>query len=67
MEKINPAMLTTEDLSKIYEPAECFFCKLPLTSDDFKLDRVEVEETKNFIAHSDCVTKAICKNYGLRT
>lgn len=32
---------------------ECFFCKLPLTSDDFKNDRIE--ETKSFIVHKTCV------------
>lgn len=103
MEKINPAMLTTEGLLKIQEPSEyshefelehetqtqtcikcdkilalgtidtslcvptkdrseCFFCKEPLTSDDFKLDRIR--KTKNYIAHSACV-RNILKRYWL--
>lgn len=40
---------------------ECFFCKKPLTSDDFKLDKIE--KTKNFIAHRTCVDEALIKEY----
>jgi len=40
---------------------ECFFCKKPLTSDDFKLDKIE--KTKNFIAHRICVDKAMVNTY----
>lgn len=38
---------------------ECFFCKKPFTSDDFKLDKIE--KTKSFIAHKVCVDQAITK------
>jgi hypothetical protein len=40
--------------------SECFFCKLPLTSDDFKEDKII--KTKNFIAHTLCADKAV-KDY----
>lgn len=35
----------------------CYFCKEPLTSDDYKEDRIE--KTKHFVAHSTCISKAI--------
>lgn len=76
MEKINPAMLTTEGLLKIQEPSECFFCKLPFTSDDFKLDRISPLTIKNEVTgdyqitgHTSCIDKAfdsLTKEYGIQ-
>ena len=34
----------------------CYLCKEPLTSDDFKLDKVE--EVANLFVHKDCFEKA---------
>jgi hypothetical protein len=41
----------------------CYFCQEPLTSDDYKCDRIE--KTEHFIAHRTCVDKAIWKDLEL--
>lgn len=54
----NLKIQTKSDLPE-KDRTRCFFCDGPLTSDDFKLDRIE--EVKNFIAHRKCVDDAIAK------
>lgn len=52
-------MVTLSSKEKMQNSNECFFCKEPLTSDDYKEDKVEV--TASYIAHKKCVDKALAE------
>lgn len=42
---------------------ECYICKMPFTSDDYKCDRIETTKSGKYSAHRECVDREMLKRW----